>query len=308
MRASTKSPRKWSTRWASTRDDDAAGQRQDRAGHSGAAGRDSRSRFRRPQGDPDAALQAMVFDSHYDEFRGAITYVRIMNGRVRKGQKIRFLRGGTTHEVLELGQFAPQRRPCEELQAGQVGYLICNIKSLDMVHIGDTVSVARRAGRRTAARLPGTEAHGLLRAVPFRRPGFRRTARGAGATVDQRSQFRVRAGNQRGAGVWISLRISGAAAHGDRPAAAGAGSGRRPGANRSQRDLRDHDQDAAKSWRSTGRRKCPMRATSTSFGSPSCASTSLCPADYIGIGDEAVPGSARYPAEARNICRRREPC
>ncbi len=95
-----------------------------------------------PAGDPKATLQAMVFDSHYDEFRGAITYVRLMNGTVTKGQKIRFLKTGAVHEVLELGQFVPQRRPCETLQAGQVGYLICNIKSISAVHIGDTVSVS----------------------------------------------------------------------------------------------------------------------------------------------------------------------
>lgn len=95
-----------------------------------------------PAGDPDATLQAMVFDSHYDEFRGAVTYVRLMNGRVRRGQKIRFLRTGRTHEVQELGQFRPHQAPCDELHAGQVGYLICNIKSLDQIHIGDTVSVA----------------------------------------------------------------------------------------------------------------------------------------------------------------------
>lgn len=94
-----------------------------------------------PTGDPEAPLQAMVFDSHYDEFRGAITYVRVMNGTVRKGQKIRFLRAGTTHDVIELGQFVPGRRACQQLQAGQVGYLICNIKSLGQVHVGDTVSI-----------------------------------------------------------------------------------------------------------------------------------------------------------------------
>ncbi|HWC91016.1 MAG TPA: translation elongation factor 4 [Pirellulales bacterium] len=105
-----------------------------------------------PTGDPAADLQAMVFDSHYDEFRGAITYVRLMNGTVRKGQKIRFLKSGSTHEVLELGQFAPQRRACDTLQAGQVGYLICNIKSLSQVHIGDTVSVP---GDDPAEALPG---------------------------------------------------------------------------------------------------------------------------------------------------------
>jgi GTP-binding protein LepA len=105
-----------------------------------------------PQGSPDAPLQAMVFDAHYDDYRGAVTYVRVMNGVVRKGQKIRFLRAGTNHDVLELGQFIPGQRPCNELRAGQVGYLICNIKSLNAVHIGDTVSVP---GDGAAAPLPG---------------------------------------------------------------------------------------------------------------------------------------------------------
>ncbi len=95
-----------------------------------------------PVGDPDAPLQAMVFDSHYDEFRGAVTYVRVMNGKISKGQKVRFLRTNMTHEVVEIGQFRPQREICKDLQAGQVGYLICNIKSLDQVHIGDTLTHA----------------------------------------------------------------------------------------------------------------------------------------------------------------------
>ncbi len=95
-----------------------------------------------PDGDADAPLQAMVFDSHYDEFRGAITYVRLMSGRIAKGQKIRFVRTGRTHEVIELGQFRPKQVACATLEAGQVGYLICNIKSLDQVHIGDTVTTA----------------------------------------------------------------------------------------------------------------------------------------------------------------------
>jgi GTP-binding protein LepA len=95
-----------------------------------------------PTGDPVAPLQAMVFDSVYDEFRGAVTYVRIMNGTVRKGQRIKFLQAGTIHDVIELGQFTPRRVARDELAAGQVGYLICNIKSLGNVHIGDTITVA----------------------------------------------------------------------------------------------------------------------------------------------------------------------
>ncbi|MEO1618993.1 MAG: translation elongation factor 4, partial [Planctomycetota bacterium] len=105
-----------------------------------------------PTGDANATLQAMVFDSNYDDYRGAITYVRVMKGTVKKGQKICFLRAGTTHDVVELGQFAPQRVACDELTAGQVGYLICNIKSLGDVHIGDTISIA---GDNAADPLPG---------------------------------------------------------------------------------------------------------------------------------------------------------
>jgi GTP-binding protein LepA len=93
-----------------------------------------------PTGDPKGPLQAMIFDAVYDEFRGAITYVRVMNGEMKKGQRIKFLQQGTVHEVLELGHFVPNRKACNKLAAGQVGYIICNIKSLDKVHVGDTVS------------------------------------------------------------------------------------------------------------------------------------------------------------------------
>ena len=105
-----------------------------------------------PTGDPELPLQAMVFDSHYDDYRGAITYVRLMNGTIQKGQKVRFLRVGATYELLELGHFVPERKQATSLKAGQVGYLICNIKSLQDVRIGDTVSIP---GDRAAEPLEG---------------------------------------------------------------------------------------------------------------------------------------------------------
>lgn len=108
--------------------------------------------IRPPVGDQNALLQAMVFDSHYDEFRGAITYVRVMNGTVKKGDKVQFVRSGKEYEVVELGQFTPKQTQCESLTVGQVGYLVCNIKSLEEVNIGDTVSVA---GKKHAEALPG---------------------------------------------------------------------------------------------------------------------------------------------------------
>ncbi len=87
-------------------------------------------------------LKAMVFDSHYDDYRGAITYVRLMSGEVKRGDRVRFLGASVNYDVLEIGQFVPDRRPCDKLRAGQVGYLICNIKSLKDVRIGDTVALA----------------------------------------------------------------------------------------------------------------------------------------------------------------------
>ena len=92
-----------------------------------------------PSGDDKGSLQAMVFDSHYDDYRGVITYVRLMSGEVKKGDKVRFYRAGVNYEVLEIGQFVPERKPVDKLRSGEVGYLICNIKSLKDVRIGDTV-------------------------------------------------------------------------------------------------------------------------------------------------------------------------
>ena len=104
-----------------------------------------------PQGDPDKVLQALIFDSHYDSYRGVITYVRIIDGTVKKGQKIRFSKTGVTHEVIDLGQFVPQRRSCDQLAAGQVGYLVCNIKDVEHVHIGDTLTVPGKEGATAVA-------------------------------------------------------------------------------------------------------------------------------------------------------------
>lgn len=93
-----------------------------------------------PTGKPNNPLQALVFDGKYDPYRGVITYLRIKEGTVRKGQQIRFMKGGTVHEVLELGQFRPNMTPCAELGPGQVGYMLCGIKELSTVSIGDTVT------------------------------------------------------------------------------------------------------------------------------------------------------------------------
>ncbi len=93
-----------------------------------------------PAGDPDAPLRALIFDSKFDDYQGVITYVRVVDGVLKRGQKIRFMADETEHEVTGLGRFRPREVPCDELGVGQVGYVIANIKRLSDVHIGDTIT------------------------------------------------------------------------------------------------------------------------------------------------------------------------
>jgi len=93
-----------------------------------------------PSGDPSKPLRAMIFDSKFDDYQGVVVYVRIVDGALRVGQKIRMMAGGTTHEVIGLGRFRPREVACEELGVGQVGYVVANIKKLADVRIGDTIT------------------------------------------------------------------------------------------------------------------------------------------------------------------------
>jgi len=102
-----------------------------------------------PPGDEAAPLRALVYNSHFDTYKGVVVYVRIKDGALRKGQKIELMRNGQEYEVMEMGVFRPGMTPCDALHAGQVGYFMAQIKGLADVHIGDTV---------TDARAPATEA------------------------------------------------------------------------------------------------------------------------------------------------------
>jgi GTP-binding protein LepA len=105
-----------------------------------------------PPGDPDAPLKALVYNSHFDTYKGVVVYVRIKEGALRKGQRIRLMRGGQEYEVTEVGQFRPTPTPVDALGAGQVGFFMAQIKTLSDVHIGDTVTDALNPAE---APLPG---------------------------------------------------------------------------------------------------------------------------------------------------------
>jgi len=94
-----------------------------------------------PDGDPDAPLQALIFDAVYDEFRGIIVYLRLFNGTLKKRSMTHMLGTGKVYEAVEIGRFSPKMTKCDELHAGEVGYLVSNIKSLGDVRIGDTLTL-----------------------------------------------------------------------------------------------------------------------------------------------------------------------
>ncbi len=106
-----------------------------------------------PKGDPEAPLQALIFDSIYDSYKGVIVFCRIKEGKVKKGTEIRMMATGATAEVVELGIFGPgQFIPAEELSAGMVGYITASLKNVKDTRVGDTVTDNKRP---CAEPLPG---------------------------------------------------------------------------------------------------------------------------------------------------------
>ena len=104
-----------------------------------------------PSGDDDKPLQALIFDSYYDNYKGGVCLVRIINGKVKVGDKIHMIASGKTYDVVEVGVFTPNPTQREELSSGDVGYICASIKTVSDIHVGDTICLA---GDKTKA-LPG---------------------------------------------------------------------------------------------------------------------------------------------------------
>ncbi|WP_206812076.1 translation elongation factor 4 [Paradesulfitobacterium ferrireducens] len=97
-----------------------------------------------PSGDDSSPLKALIFDSHFDAYKGAISYVRVMEGRVAKGTQIKMMSTNKVFEVTEVGVFAPAMRIVDELKAGQVGFIAASIKNVKDTQVGDTITDAER--------------------------------------------------------------------------------------------------------------------------------------------------------------------
>jgi GTP-binding protein LepA len=105
-----------------------------------------------PDGEESAPLRALVFDSIYDSYRGVIAYIRVVDGRLRSRQEITFMATGVEVEAEEIGIMAPEARPINELETGEVGYLISGMKEVRLAKVGDTVTAR---DRRATEALPG---------------------------------------------------------------------------------------------------------------------------------------------------------
>jgi len=104
-----------------------------------------------PKGDADAPLQALIFDSQFDQYRGVVSSIRVMNGRMTNGSRLKFMQTGALHEIIEIGARRPVPTPLPELGPGEVGYLIAGIKDVAEARSGETVTTA---------------AHGATEALP----------------------------------------------------------------------------------------------------------------------------------------------
>ncbi len=118
-----------------------------------------------PSGDPDAPPRALIFDSEFDQYRGVIAYIRVVDGVFKKGEAIRAMATATEADIDDIGVFSPQMMPTDQLAAGEVGYLITGLKDVTLLRVGDTLTTRTRTsgpGSRTA----GAEATEAL-------PGYR---------------------------------------------------------------------------------------------------------------------------------------
>ena len=233
-----------------------------------------------------------IFDSSYDQYRGVVAFVRVVDGGFRQGDGA--ARDGAGHASSRPRSSGSCRRRCgrsKELTAGEVGYVVTGLKDVSAPARRRHADRRRAAGRRAAARLQGRQADGLRRALPDRLrpvPGAPRRAREAEA---ERRVAVLRARDLAGARLRLPLRLPRPAAHGDRPRAARARVRPRPARHRAERRLPRDDARPARRSRCTTRRRC--RARSSRSRSRTSRASIIVPKDVRRRGDGAEQRAAR---------------
>jgi GTP-binding protein LepA len=111
-----------------------------------------------PAGDPEGPPRALIFDSEFDQYRGVIAYIRVVDGTFKKGEAIRAMATDTHADIDDIGVFSPQMMPTDQLAAGEVGYLITGLKDVTLLRVGDTLTTRARAGTGSGVKPAATEA------------------------------------------------------------------------------------------------------------------------------------------------------
>ena len=132
------------------------------------------TRMPAPRGNPDGPPRAMIVDSWFDNYVGVVMLVRVVDGSLSKGERIRMMATNTVYGIESMGVFSPKSTPRECLKAGEVGFIICGIKELQAAKVGDTLTLEKkiaqqcRPGQGSAARLQGDSTAGVCRALSDR--------------------------------------------------------------------------------------------------------------------------------------------
>ena len=261
-----------------------------------------------PPGDPDAPLRALIFDSKFDDYQGVVTYVRVVDGTLRVGQKIRLMAGETEHEVTGPGP-VPAPRGRLRRAGGRPGRLRHrqHQAALRRPHRRHD---HRRRHRRAEVALPGYQEPmpgRLLRPLPGDAQPVRGPPDGAPEARAERRELHLRARDLRRPRVRLPLRVPGHAPHGDRPAAARAREQPVAGADGAERHLRDRHQARARPCTSPTRPGSPTPARSRSSASRSPGSTSSspptrsarsCSSARTAAGRTSRPSTSRRPARS----------
>ena len=177
------------------------------------------ARIPAPKGDPAKPLKGLIFDSHYDAYKGVVVYVRLAQGTIRQGEPIRLMASGAEAEPLELGVFRPQLVPVKQLVAGEVGYIATGLKSVRDAQVGDTVTTVARPADEP---LPGyQEAKSLVFAgiYPVTGEDYPLLRDALEKLHLNDASFTYDAGELGRARLRVPLRVPRAAPHGDRPGA-----------------------------------------------------------------------------------------
>ena len=240
------------------------------------------NRVEPPSGDTDAPARALIFDSEFDQYRGVVAYVRVVDGRLAKGDAIAAMQAGTEADIDDIGFFGPALTPVDALEAGEVGYVITGIKDVSLLRVGDTLTTRREPGRRAAARLPGRQADGVLRPVPGGHRPLQRPPRRAREALAERRGADLRARDQPRAGLRLPLRLPGPAAHGHRARAPGARVRRGPAGHDADGGVRGHADRRRRRGRCTRRPRCPSATGSRRSASPTSAPRSCAPRSAVG--------------------------